>query len=444
MVSLDLFRFPGGIHPHGVDSSKALTSGKALEILTPSDRMILPLTQHIGAPCEPTVKKGDRAALGQVVGMSSRPVSAPIHATVSGKVVDVAPCKLANDIAVPSVVLDNDYEDRWDETITPDPSAESRDAKTLIERIRNGGLVGMGGAAFPTAVKLSPPPGQTADILLINGVECEPYLTVDHRQMLERTDALLDGAKLARIMLGAKRIIFGVEANKPDAVKAIRDAIQRQGLPDAAVAELPVRYPQGGEKQLIFAATGRKVPLRALPVTVGVVLLNVSTTIQISVTLRTGRPLVERPVTVTGRVRQPRNLVVRLGTFLSDLVDACGGLQPDAVKIVLGGPMMGIALSRLQIPITKGSSGLLALGPEETIPDESPCIHCGRCTRACPMQLQTTMIDMYVRKRQYESAKASGVLNCIECGACSYVCPAKRQLTQMCRVGKQMVSLLVK
>ncbi|GHU67442.1 electron transport complex subunit C [Clostridia bacterium] len=438
------YHFPGGFHPRDCEQTKALTSSSKLTPLTPSDRLIIPLSQHIGAPGDPLVKKGDSVALGQVIASIKAYVSAPVHASVSGTVIDIAPCMLPNGVAVPSVIMQNDHEDRWDSAITPDPSPESRTPAELRERIRAGGLVGMGGAAFPTAVKLNVPEGHAADTLLINGVECEPYLTCDHRSMLERTDDLLDGAKLTRVILGAKRIVFGIETNKPDAIKAVHDGIRRQNIPDCTVAELPVRYPQGGEKQLIYAATGRKVAIGALPVSIGVVVLNVSTTIQVSVTLRTGKPFIERAFTVTGRVREPKNLVVRLGTMLSDLVDACGGLQPDAVKLVLGGPMMGVALSRLQIPVTKGSSGLIALGPEEDIPDESPCIHCGRCTRACPMQLQTTMIDMYVRKRRYEAAKASGVMNCIECGACTYVCPAKRQLTQMCRVGKRMVPLLVK
>lgn len=438
------YRFPGGFHPRDCERTKALTSSAPLTPFAPSERLILPLSQHIGAPGEPLVKKGDSLALGQVVASIKAYVSAPVHSSVSGTVVDIAPCMLPSGVAVPSIIIQNDYEDRWDPSVTPDPAPESRTPAQLRERIRAGGLVGMGGAAFPTAVKLNVPEGQAADTLLINGVECEPYLTCDHRSMLERTDELLDGAILTRVILGAKRVIFGIENNKPDAIKSIRDAIQRANIPDCTVAELPVRYPQGGEKQLIYAATGRKVPIGALPVTIGVVVLNVATTIQVSVTLRTGKPFVERAFTVTGRVREPKNLVVRLGTLVSDLVDACGGLEPDAVKLVLGGPMMGVALSRLQIPVTKGSSGIIALGLEDDIPDESPCIHCGRCTRACPMKLQTTMIDMYVRKRRYEAAKAAGVMNCIECGACTYVCPAKRQLTQMCRVGKRMVPLLVK
>jgi electron transport complex protein RnfC len=438
------YRFPGGFHPRGCEQAKALTSSAPLTPFAPSDRLILPLSQHIGAPGEPLVAKGDPLAVGQVIASIKAYVSAPVHSSVSGTVIDIAPCMLPSGVAVPSVIVQNDYEDRWDPSITADDSPESRTPARLRERIREGGLVGMGGAAFPTAVKLNVPEGHAVDTLLVNGVECEPYLTCDHRSMLERADELIDGATLTRVILGAKRVIFGIETNKPDAIKSVRDAIQRRNIPECTVAELPVRYPQGGEKQLIYAATGRKVPIGSLPVSIGVVVLNVATTIQVSVTLRTGKPFIERAFTVTGRVREPRNLVVRLGTLVSDLVDACGGLQPDAVKLVLGGPMMGVALSRLQIPVTKGSSGVIALGAEDDIPDESPCIHCGRCTRVCPMKLQTTMIDMYVRKRRYEAAKAAGVMNCIECGACAYVCPAKRQLTQMCRVGKRMVPLLVK
>lgn len=433
-------RFPGGVHPHHTEETKALTSGKPLEVAPISSRLIIPLTQHIGAPTSSVVKAGDRVYLGQVIGEAKAFVSAPVHASVSGTVLDVLPCTLPNGVPVPSVIIDNDYEDHWDPSILQNPDADKLSPNEMVERVRAAGLVGMGGATFPTAVKLTIPEGKEIDTLIINGIECEPYLTVDHRLMLERTEEMIDGALLARKMVGAKRLVFGIESNKPDAIAAVRKAV-REGV---EVAELPVRYPQGGEKQLIYALTGRVVPFGALPSAVGAVVLNVSTAAEISHALRTGRPLIERNITVSGLVREPKNLTARIGTPLVDLIEFCGGLKDEATKLILGGPMMGIALSRLEVPLTKGSSGLLAVGKETTEPGESPCIRCGRCTRSCPMRLQPAMLDAYVRKRQWNDANAHGVNVCIECGACTYVCPAKRQLTQMCRVGKKMVALEVK
>ncbi|MDR1569702.1 MAG: electron transport complex subunit RsxC [Oscillospiraceae bacterium] len=433
-------KFPGGVHPHGCESSKSLTSGKAFEAAPIPDRLIIPLSQHIGAPCVCLVKAGDTVNLGQMIGETSAFVSAPVHASASGRVLSVAPCMLPNGVSVPSVIIDNDYEDRWDPSIAPDPDVAQREPQVLIARVRAAGIVGMGGAAFPTAVKLTVPQGKSIDTLIINGVECEPYLTVDHRLMLERTGDLIDGAKLAQRIVNAKRLVFGIEANKPDAIAAVRKAAGDK----AEVVELPVRYPQGGEKQLIYALTGRSVPLGGLPSAIGAAVLNISTTIEISHALRTGRPLIERGITVSGLVREPKNLTARIGTPLVDLIEYCGGLREETGKIILGGPMMGIALNRLEVPLTKNSSGLLAVGGESIAPDETPCIRCGRCTRSCPMRLQPAIIDAYARKRMWEEVGANGVLNCIECGVCTYVCPAKRQLTQMCRVGKKMAAPFVK
>lgn len=430
-------KFPGGVHPHEGVHGKESTRHKPTVVAQVPDRVILPLSQHIGATCECLVKKGDTVALGQLIGCARGFVSAPVHASVSGRVVDIAPCMLANGISIPSVVIDNDHEDRWDPSIRPDPDLDSRTPKELTDRIREAGIVGLGGATFPTAVKLSVPEGKTVDTFILNGAECEPYLTADHRLMLERTDEVLDGLALEMKILSVNKAYIGVEDNKADALELLRS----KAPANVEVVALPMRYPQGGEKQLIYALTGRRVPNGGLPMDVGVVVSNVATAAAISRSLRTGRPLIERIITVAGRVANPQNLLARIGTPLNTLIEQCGGLTEGVEKLVLGGPMMGIALSRLEIPMTKGSSGLLALGKEAVAPEESPCIRCGRCATGCPMQLLPMRIDAFVRKRMWTDAEKAGVMNCIECGACTYGCPAKRQITQMCRLGKHMIRL---
>lgn len=427
-------KFPGGVHPHEGIHGKEATRQKPTVVAQVPDRVILPLSQHIGATCESLVQKGDTVALGQPVGCASGRVSAPVHASVSGRVVDVAPCMLADGIAVPSVIIDNDHEDRWDPGIRPDPDVETRTPEELLERIRAAGIVGLGGATFPTAVKLSIPEDKTIDTLILNGSECEPYLTADHRLMLERPDEILDGLALAMRILSVQKACIGIEDNKKDALELLRG----KAPSNVQVVSLLTRYPQGGEKQLIYALTGRRVPKGGLPMDVGVVVLNVATAAAISHSLRTGRPLIERIITVAGRVANPQNLLVRIGTPLNTLIEQCGGLTEGVEKLVLGGPMMGIALSRLEIPMVKSYSGLLALGKESLAPEETPCIRCGRCAEVCPMLLPPMRMDAYIRKRMWSEADKDGLQSCIECGACSYICPAKRQLAQMFRVGKYM------
>ncbi|HML47234.1 MAG TPA: electron transport complex subunit RsxC [Clostridia bacterium] len=428
-------KFPGGVHPHEGVHGKEATRHKPTVVAQVPDRVILPLSQHIGAACECLLQKGDTVALGQPIGCAKGRVSAPVHASVSGRVVDIAPCMLVNGISVPSVVIDNDHEDRWDPSIRPDPDVETRTPEELVDRIRGAGIVGLGGATFPTAVKLSIPEGKSVDTLILNGAECEPYLTADHRLMLERPDEVLDGLALGMKILSVQKAFIGIEDNKPDALELLRS----KAPANVQVVSLPTRYPQGGEKQLIYALTGRRVPKGGLPMDVGVVVLNVATAAAISRSLRTGRPLIERIITVAGRVANPQNLLVRIGTPLNTLVEQCGGLTEGVEKLVLGGPMMGIALSRLEIPMVKSYSGLLALGKESIAPEENPCIRCGRCAEACPMLLPPMRMDAFIRKRMCAEAEKEGLFSCIECGACSYVCPAKRQLAQMFRVGKYML-----
>ena len=304
--------------------------------------------------------------------------------------------------------------------------------------MRNAGIVGMGGATFPTAVKLSPAQGKTIEKLVINGAECEPYLTADHRLMLEKAPQIIDGIRLMMLALDVKEAIIGVEDNKPDAIAALSSAASAtEGI---TVRALPVRYPQGGEKQLIYAVTRRKVPTGGLPIDVGVVVCNVGTVYAVDQAIREGRPLIDRVTTVGGLVNNPGNFLVRIGTTVEYLLDACGGLQSGVKQLISGGPMMGMAIARTDIPLTKGSSGVLALGEEAMEPKESACIRCGRCMRACPMKLAPAKLDALARADRFEDAAKAGAMSCLECGACTYVCPAKRSLTQSCRTVKKVIN----
>ncbi len=429
--------FPGGIHPHEGVNGKAVNSGNPIRELPAPPRVTIPLQQHIGAPAKPLVKKGDRVLMGQVIGEAGGFVSAPVHASVSGTVVSVQPCLQANGTEAMSVVIDNDYQDEW-APHAPAEHPETMTAAELQQAIRNAGVVGMGGATFPTAVKLTPPKGKVIEKLIINGAECEPYLTADHRLMLEKAAEIIDGIRLVMLALEIKEAIVGVEDNKPDAIAALtKAAADTEGI---AVRALPVRYPQGGEKQLIYALTKRKVPCGGLPVDVGVAVCNVATVYAIDQAIREGKPLISRVTTVGGLVNNPGNFLVRIGTSVETLLDACGGVQSGARKLISGGPMMGMALSRTDLPVTKGTSGILALGKEALLPKESACIRCGRCLRACPMMLMPAKLDALVRAGRYEDGEKAGMMNCLECGACTFVCPAGRALTQSCRTGKKIIT----
>jgi len=429
--------FPGGIHPHEGVNGKAVNGGNAIRELPAPPRVIIPLSQHIGAPAKPLVQKGDHVKIGQLIGAANGFVSAPVHASVSGTVVDVQPCLLASGVQAPAVIIDNDYKEEWVE-LTPSSHAETLSAAELQQIVRDAGIVGLGGATFPTAVKLSPSKDKTIKQLIINGSECEPYLTADHRLMLEKAPQIIDGVRLMMLALDVKEAVIGVENNKADAITALTAAASAaEGI---TVKALPVRYPQGGEKQLVYAITRRKVPTGGLPLDVGVVVCNVGTAYAVEQAIRTGRPLIERVTTVGGLVNNPGNFLVRLGTTVDYLIDACGGMQPNVKQLLYGGPMMGMAISRTDIPVTKGCSGILALADEAMEPHESACIRCGRCMRSCPMQLAPAKIDALTRAGRYEAAEKVGVMNCMECGICSFVCPAKRSLTQSCRTAKKVIN----
>ena len=429
--------FPGGMHPHEGVNGKAVNSGNAIQELPAPARVVIPLSQHIGAPAKALVQKGDTVLMGQKIGEAGGFVSAPVHASVSGKVLGIENVEVANGSVVPAVVIENDFQDTWVE-LKPTDHPETLTAAELQGIVREAGIVGLGGATFPTAVKLTPAQGKTIEKLVINGAECEPYLTADHRLMLEKPAQIIDGLHLMMLALDVKEAIIGVEDNKMDAIQALLAACK--GVEGIKVQALPVMYPQGGEKQLVYATTRRKVPTGGLPLDVGCVVSNVGTIYAIQQAIREGKPLVQRVATMGGLVNNPGNFLFRVGTMVENLIEACGGLKPDVVKLISGGPMMGQAIAHAKIPMTKGTSGILALGKEAAEKPENPCINCGRCVEACPMRLVPTKLDLLVRNGNYADAEKCGVMNCMECGACTFACPAKRLLTQSCRTGKRIIT----
>lgn len=432
-----VYRFPGGIHPQEGVGGKAATAGLPIVEVPQPSRVAIPLQQHIGAPCKPLVQKGDTVKAGQKIGEPVGFVSAAVHASISGKVVDVLPCIVANGTQVNSVVIDNDFQDTWVE-LHPVADPENLNAKELADLCREMGIVGMGGATFPTAVKLSVPEGKKVDTLVINGAECEPYLSADHRLMLEKSEEIVQGIEIVRRALSISAVKIGIESNKPDAIEMMKKACD--GHEGIEIVSLPARYPQGGEKQLVYALTGRKVRNGALPLDIGVIVLNVDTCYVIRRAVYEGRPVVDRVLTVGGTVQKPANYLARIGSPVEWFLDTSGGLLPETRMLIYGGPMMGMTISREDIPVTKGCSGILALDKLSALEEEGPCIRCGRCVDACPMLLSPTQIDQCMRKDLYEDAEALGVMNCMECGACSWSCPSRRNLTQSCRICKRIIT----
>jgi electron transport complex protein RnfC len=424
--------FKGGVH---APDRKEQTRNKAIETLPAPSRVVIPLHQHTGAPCEPLVKEGDAVALGQKIGESKSYVSAPVHASIAGKVAAIQPLPHpALPKPVLSVVIEAEAEPGPSEDWPLAGGWESIPAEEAKSRIREAGVVGLGGAAFPTHVKISPPAGKAVDSLIINGVECEPYLTNDHRLMLERGEEILAGARILQKILGVKRVIVGVEANKMDAIGKLAGLAGGTGI---EIAGLKVKYPQGAEKQLIKALLNREVPSGGLPFDVGVVVQNVGTALAVYEAVARGKPLIERVLTVSGDgVKEPRNLLVRIGTSFARVLEACGGVQADGeAKVIMGGPMMGIAQYSLEVPVIKGTSGILVFrrGRQER---ETPCIKCGRCVEVCPMGLMPVRIADYAEKDNFAMCAEYGVKDCIECGACAYVCDTKRPIVHWVKYAK--------
>lgn len=430
---MSLLTFKGGIHP---PDKKELSKESPITPATPPKRVVIPLSQHIGAPCSPLVEIGQEVKKGQAVGASEAFVSAPVHSSVSGKVIAISEFPMPTGRMMNSVVVENDGREEWAE-LKENPDYMSLPPEALKEKVKAAGIVGMGGAAFPTTVKLSPPKEKPIDIVMLNGAECEPYLTADYRLMIERPAEIIEGLKILMKILGVKKGIVGIENNKPDAVKAMKEAAS----PGIEVHALEVKYPQGAEKMLIKAITGREVPPKALPMDVGAVVHNVGTALAIYEAARYGRPLIERVVTVTGEgVTRPMNLLVRIGTLVKDIIEECGGFKNGNGKVVSGGPMMGFALSSLEVPVTKGTSGILVM-PDVLahVEDYKPCIRCGRCIDACPMNLMPSMLSVLSEVGRYEDAKEYNLFDCFECGSCAFVCPSKRPIVQFVRLAKSMV-----
>ena len=428
--------FKGGVHP---PDKKELAKDRAIKVAQAPKQVVIPLSQHIGAPCKPAVEIGQQVKKGEGVGTPQGFVSAPVHASVSGKVVSIGDFPLATGKMTLSVVIENDFQEEWT-SLKDHPDYISLPPDQLKEMVKDAGLVGMGGAAFPTHVKLSPPKEKPIDVLVINGAECEPYLTADYRLMIERPSDIIEGTKILMKILGVKKAFIGIEDNKPDAVEILKKA--SSGIAEITVCGLEVKYPQGAEKMLIKAAVNREVPPRALPMDVGVVVQNIGTTIAVFEAARYGKPLIERVVTFSGEsINEPANLMVKIGTLVSELIKECGGFKTEAAKVISGGPMMGFAMYDLNVPVTKGTSGILAL-PEEGlvhVDEFNPCIRCGRCIEACAMGLMPSMLSVLSERGFYEEAKEYGLFDCFECGSCTYVCPSKRPIVQFVRLAKSMV-----
>ncbi|MEW5783891.1 MAG: electron transport complex subunit RsxC [Bacillota bacterium] len=425
--------FKGGVHP---EYRKELTASLAITALPLPAQVVIPLQQHIGAPCEALVEVGDMVKAGQKIGESKGFVSAPVHASVSGKVIAVGPYNHPLGRKVEAVTIESDGLDAWVEGLKPAGDLNSITATELRSLIREAGIVGMGGATFPAHVKLAPPPEKPIDMVIINGAECEPYLTADHRLMLEKPGEIVFGLKVMMKALGASTGIIGIENNKPDALRVMQQAVA--GETDIRVVPLHTKYPQGAEKMLIQAISKRKVPSGGLPMDVGIVNHNVGTAVAMTRVVKEGKPLIERVVTVTGEgVVRPANLLIRIGTLVSEVLEACGGLKDDTRKLIIGGPMMGLAQTTADLPVIKGTSGILALTAEDVALFQSlPCIKCAKCVAVCPVSLVPTFIAQASEHGMLQRADKLHAADCIECGCCSYICPSRIPLTQLIRLAK--------
>ncbi len=435
-MNIRTLTFKGGTHP---PHSKKATEKLAVQAAAAPKVVVIPMQQHLGAPCEPIVKAGDEVKLGQKIGEAKGFVSAPIHSSVSGKVMAVEPRLYPGGTAVICVVIESDMQDTLFEGVKSYGSLDNLTPDEIKNIVKESGIVGMGGAAFPTHVKLSPPPGKHLDAVILNGAECEPYLTSDHRLMLEQAEKVVFGLQALMKAAGVKKGYIGIENNKPDAIEALYKA--SQGIEGIEVVALHTKYPQGAEKQLIYACTKKEVPSGGLPADVGVIVNNVGTAAVIADAIREGMPLVERIVTITGAaVKEPKNLLVRIGTSFKEVVEQCGGLVENPGKIIAGGPMMGIAQFTLDVPVIKGTSGILILSEKEArLPEPSNCIRCGKCVDVCPISLMPINISAFSLQDKFEQAEACHAMDCIECGSCSFVCPAKRPLVDSIKVAKREI-----
>ncbi|MEG1310968.1 MAG: electron transport complex subunit RsxC [Romboutsia sp.] len=434
---MKLSTFRGGTHP---PDKKNYSNQKTLQKADSPKIVYISLQQHIGAPAKAIVNVGDQVKLGQKIGEQQGFVSCNVHSSVSGKVIAIKDHELPGVHGI-CIVIENDFKESIHEGIKPKGRLEDLTKEDIINIVRESGIVGMGGATFPTHVKISPPSGKKIDTIILNGAECEPYLTADHRLMLESSDDILFGLKVLMKALEVKRGYVAVENNKLDALKVLEKSAQKYD--DIEIIGLKVKYPQGAEKQLIYSCIGREVPSGGLPMDAGAVVNNVATAAQIAKSINTGMPLIDRVTTVTGScIKEPKNLIIKIGTLVSEIIEQCGGFRDDkeVAKIIMGGPMMGIAQYTTDIPTNKGSSGILCLDEGESkTPKQQNCLRCGRCVDVCPAFLQPLYISSYSLKNDFESAQKYRALDCIECGSCSFICPSRRLLLQSIRNAKREI-----
>ncbi len=437
-----MITFRGGIHP---PEFKHLAEEKAIEKMPPPQKVVLPLSQHTGAPSKPCVAVGDTVKVGTVLAEAVGMISVPLHSSIAGKVKEIGPWPHpVLPVPATAITIESDASDELDPSINPRTEAEIEKLgpDEIREIIRNAGIVGLGGAAFPTSVKITPPKDARIDALIINGAECEPFLTADDRLMREHPEEIIKGAKIIAKVLGLDSAIIAIEHNKPHATEKMRE-VASSVWPGAQVTTVKTKYPQGAEKQLISALLKRNVPRGGLPFMVGVVVQNSGTAYAVWEAVSKRKPLYERVVTVTGPgIAEPRNLLVRIGTLAADVITHCGGLNPDAQKFISGGPMMGIAQSTDQIPVTKGTSGLLFLNSKHPLfrtAPEANCLRCGKCVGVCPMKLMPCEIARAAEYDKLEQAEEWGILDCMECGSCAFLCPSGRRLVQWIKYGKTQI-----
>ncbi len=432
----------GGVHP----PENKLSEHQPIEVLPLPENVSIPLSQHLGVPSVPVVNKGDKVKTGQIVARGEAFISANIHSSVTGTVTKIDDVVDVSGYRKKTLIIKVE-EDQWEESVDTTGTLIKDCGLTpeeIVKKVNRMGIVGMGGAAFPTHVKLTVPKGKKADYLIINGAECEPYLTSDHRLMIEKGKELMVGITIKMKALGVNKAIIGIEKNKPDAIEYLDElAEEYKGI---SVEPLKVKYPQGGEKQLIKALVNREVPSGKLPIEVGCIVHNVGTTYAVYEAVQKNKPLIERIVTVTGiGVERPCNLLVRIGTPVSALIEAAGGIPKDTGKVVSGGPMMGKALINLEVPVTKGTSGILVF-PEATSQriTQLNCIRCAKCVSTCPMTLEPYLLGLLSDKKRYEHCEKNQIMDCVECGSCQYVCPSGRPLLDQIRVGKAKVGQMIR